>query len=120
MRRQALLVPAVAALAAAWWYFGVLLARTDFGANAITVANDSLHIMYLTCGGAVGLASFLLIRRAIWPVLGHVLLVAALVPTLGFAWLNLSETVCMAKEAGECISLLSTDYPLISLVYGRL
>jgi hypothetical protein len=116
MRRPILLVSAVAASAAVWWYFGILLARTDFGTRGTSVANGSLHIMYLACAGAIGLALCVVVRRAVWSALGYAILAAALVPALGFAWLNLSETVCMSKKAGECIALFSKDYALISLL----
>ena len=107
-----------AALAAVWWYFGVLLERTDFAARRTSVGNDVLQLMYLACGLAVSLALYIVMRRIVHPVIGFAILGAAVVPTFGFAWLNLSERVCMSKKACQCIPLLSPEYPFVEYLYG--
>ena len=39
-----------------WWYLWVLLRRTGYLARDISIANDSIHIMYLACGALVLIA----------------------------------------------------------------
>ena len=101
-----------------WWYVWVLLKRTDFLEHGTNLANGTIHLVYLTCVLAIVLALYVAGRGLVRPFMGFALVAAALIPAVGFSWLNLSEVVCMSKKAGECISLFSKDYPLISLFYG--
>lgn len=117
MRRIMMLVVVSAALAAVWWYFGVLLERTEFATRRTGAGNDALQLMYLACGFAVSLASYIVLRRIVHRVIGFAILGAAVVPMIGFAWLNLSERVCMSKKASQCIPLLSPEYPFVNYVY---
>ncbi|MGH6929339.1 MAG: hypothetical protein ACREEV_13560 [Dongiaceae bacterium] len=98
-----------------WWYLWVLLRRTGFLAHGISIANDSIHIMYLACGALVLTAGYAAFRRVVWPALGYSMLLIAAAPAAAFTWLNQSETVCMSKKDGQCISLtrLRTGQPRI-------
>jgi len=100
-----------------WWYVWVLLKRTDFLEHGTNLANGTIHLVYLACLVAMVLALYVAGRGLARPLLDLALVAAALAPTATFAWLNLSETICMSKKAGECIPLFSKDYPLVSLFY---
>jgi hypothetical protein len=117
MKKAAVIVLYVALCGPVWWYLWVLLRRTGFLAHGISIANDSIHIMYLACGALVLIAVYATLRRAVRPTLRYVMMLAAVVPAAAFAWLNQSEIVCMSKKDGQCISLFDKDYALISLIY---
>jgi hypothetical protein len=105
MRRVVALIVVLAACSVVWWYFIVLLIRTSWFQHDITISNDAIQVMYLACGGTVAIATYVVLRRIVAGTLSYAILAAALIPTVGFSWMNLSETVCMSKEAGQCVPL---------------
>lgn len=120
MKKAVVIIVFVGLGAPVWWYLWVLLRRTDFLAHGISIANGSIHIMYLACAALLLTAGYAVFRRAVRPALGYAMLLAATAPAVAFTWLNQSETVCMSKKDGQCISLFDKDYELVSPVYDAL
>lgn len=84
------------------------------------MANPSIQIMYSVCVLSVLFSLWVLIRRRLPIKRGLALLFAALVPTVIFAWLNLSGTLCertVENYGMDCRPLFPRDDPLAALVY---
>src|SRR5262245_33330481 len=85
---------------------GDLLDRTEFGSHPTSVAGPIILAMYVVCAIAVALAVCSLFSRRIARYLSIGLAVIAVLSTAGFAWLNLSETVCEGHKELGCAPLL--------------
>ena len=78
-------LPILGLLASAivWWYFGVLLARTDFLVHGTNIATSTIHIMYATCAVAIALGLLIGRRRQRWRRWRFAILLIALIPSIG-------------------------------------
>jgi hypothetical protein len=90
----------------AWWYFTELLQRTNFASQRTSLGNGTIWIMYGTCFVAVLLGIYVQVGRSVPRLPASILLVAALIPMIGFAYLNVSGTVCWITKDCDCVPLL--------------
>jgi len=69
-----------------WFYFIILLQRTDFGTGITNIDSDTIIIMY-----TVSLIAFFCSLIIAWNhKFKKILLIFSLIPLLGFSYLNLS------------------------------
>jgi hypothetical protein len=94
-----------------WWYTWVLSARTEFLKHGTNLANGTIHLVYLACALSLALALYVVARGVVRRYFGYAIVAAALVPTIGFLLLNLSETVCMSKKAASVFRFFQRTIP---------
>ncbi len=83
----------------AWWYFITLLSRTDFFAGRTSIGNDVILIMYVLCALNCFFCGYLIYRKDIIKSISVAIFIAALLPAIGFLYMNLSGRVSEIKKA---------------------
>lgn len=85
----------------AWWYFITLISRTEYLARGTSIGNDVVLIMYILCTLICFLSTYLIYRKDVLRVVSIILFIIALIPSLGFLYLNLTGKIATSKKTAS-------------------